>query len=125
LINNNKIIVILPAYNAANTLEKTYSEIPFDIVDGVILVDDNSVDETYNISKKIGIKHIIKHSKNEGYGGNQKTCYNMALELGADIIVMLHPDYQYTPKLIHSMCYLITNDIYQIILGSRILGKGL
>ena len=115
---------MLPAYNAENTLEKTYMEIPFDIVDEVILVDDNSIDGTYNKSKNIGIQNVIKHSKNAGYGGNQKTCYNKALELNADIVVMLHPDYQYTPKLIHSMCYLIANDVYPVVLGSRILGKG-
>jgi len=124
LIKEKKVIVVMPAYNAKNTLEKTYNEIPFDIVDEVILVDDNSTDETYNESKRIGIQHIIKHSKNKGYGGNQKTCYNKALELNADIIVMLHPDYQYTPKLIHSMCYLIVNDVYPVVLGSRILGTG-
>jgi glycosyltransferase involved in cell wall biosynthesis len=124
LINDKKIIVVLPAYNAERTLLKTYSEIPFDIVDDVILVDDNSIDNTYVLSQKIGIKHIVKHSYNEGYGGNQKTCYNKAIELGADIIVMLHPDYQYTPMLIHSMCYLIANDVYAVVLGSRILGTG-
>ena len=124
LIRNKKVIVVLPAYNAENTLEKTYNEIPFDIVDEVILVDDNSTDETYNESVKIGIKNVIKHSTNKGYGGNQKTCYNKALELQADIVLMLHPDYQYTPKLIHSMCYLIANDVYPVVLGSRILGSG-
>lgn len=124
MINNNKIIVVLPAYNAGETLEKTYSEIPFDIVDEVVLVDDFSCDKTIEIAKKIGIKHIIPHNENIGYGGNQKTCYNKALELKADIIVMLHPDYQYTPRLIHSMCYLISNKVYKVVLGSRILGKG-
>lgn len=124
MIKDKKIIIILPAYNAEKTLEKTYNEIPFDIVDEVILVDDNSTDKTYELAKRLQIKNIIKHSENKGYGGNQKTCYNKALELGADIIVMLHPDYQYTPKLIHSMCYLIAHDLYDTVLGSRILGKG-
>ncbi|MDP3353258.1 MAG: glycosyltransferase family 2 protein [Flavobacteriaceae bacterium] len=124
MINNKKIIVILPAYNAEKTLENTYNEIPFDIVDEVILVDDNSIDHTLEIAEKIGIKNIIKHQRNLGYGANQKTCYNEALKQNADIIVMLHPDYQYTPKLIHSMCYLIANDVYKVVLGSRILGKG-
>ena len=124
MINNNKIVVVLPAYNAENSLEKTYNEIPFDIVDDVILVDDSSSDNTVEKAQSIGIKHIIKHGKNIGYGGGQKTCYNNALKLNADIVVMLHPDYQYTPKLIHSMCYLIANDVYPVVLGSRILGKG-
>lgn len=124
MIKNKKIIVVLPAYNASKTLLDTYNEIPFDIVDDVILVDDNSTDETIIVAKNIGIKHIIKHEKNLGYGGNQKTCYNKALELEADIIIMLHPDYQYTPKLIHSMSYLIANEVYPVVIGSRILGKG-
>ncbi len=124
MINGKKIVVVLPAYNADKTLEQTYAEIPFDIVDEVILVDDNSKDETYSVAQKLGIQHVIRHEKNLGYGGNQKTCYNKALELGADIVVMLHPDYQYTPKLIHSMTYLIAHDVYPVVIGSRILGKG-
>ena len=124
MINQQKIVVVLPAYNAALTLEKTYNEIPFDIVDEVILTDDDSSDETVEVAKKIGIKHIIKHDRNLGYGANQKSCYNKALELGADIVIMLHPDYQYTPKLIPSMAYIIANDVYPVVLGSRILGKG-
>ena len=124
MINNNRIIVVLPAFNAEKTLEQTYSEIPLDIVDDVILVDDNSSDMTVLVAKKLGINHIIKHKKNIGYGGNQKTCYKKAFELNSGIIVMLHPDYQYTPKLIHSMCFLIANDLYPVVLGSRILGKG-
>ncbi len=124
MINNKRIAVVLPAYNAALTIEKTYNEIPFDIVDEVILTDDKSSDDTVTVGKKLGIQHIIEHEKNRGYGGNQKSCYNKALELNADIIVMLHPDYQYTPKLIQSMCYLIANDVYPVVLGSRILGKG-
>ncbi len=124
MINNKKIVVVLPAYNAEQTLEKTYSEIPFDIVDEVILVDDYSKDNTYNTAKMLGIEHIIRHENNKGYGGNQKTCYDKALSLGADIVIMLHPDYQYTPKLIQSMAYLIANDVYHVVFGSRILGKG-
>jgi len=114
----------MPAYNASETLEKTYNEIPFQLVDDVILVDDHGSDNTYDLAKKMGINHVIRHEYNKGYGGNQKTCYNKALELGADIVVMLHPDYQYTPKLIESMCYLIANGLYPVVLGSRILGKG-
>lgn len=124
MINQKKIIVVLPAYNAGKTLSDTYLEIPFDIVDDVILVDDNSNDNTKEIAKELGINHIIIHKKNLGYGGNQKSCYNKALEIGGDIIIMLHPDYQYTPKLIHSMSYLIANEVYPVVIGSRILGKG-
>ena len=124
MINGKKVFVIMPAYNAAQTLEKTYREIPFDIVDEVILTDDRSSDNTIEVAKKIGIKHIIEHEKNKGYGGNQKTCYLKALELGADIIIMVHPDYQYTPKLIHAMASIIANDLYPVVLASRILGRG-
>jgi len=124
MINNKKIAVVLPAYNAAKTLEVTYNEIPLDIVDVVILTDDKSSDETIEVAKKLGITHIIAHEQNTGYGGNQKSCYNKALELNADIVVMLHPDYQYTPKLLQSMVFLIANNVYQVVLGSRILGKG-
>ncbi|MFH4966454.1 glycosyltransferase family 2 protein [Gaetbulibacter sp. M235] len=124
MIYNKKIVIVLPAFNAEKTLEKTFREIPFEIVDDIILVDDYSTDKTLEVAKKIGINNIIQHQKNKGYGGNQKTCYNKALELNAEIILMLHPDYQYTPKLIHSMCYLIANDVYPVVLGSRILGRG-
>ncbi|MDA9810011.1 glycosyltransferase family 2 protein [Flavobacteriales bacterium] len=124
MINKKKVVVVMPAYNASETLEKTYNEIPFQVVDDVILVDDHGSDNTYDLAKKMGINHVIRHEFNKGYGGNQKTCYNKALELGADIVVMLHPDYQYTPKLIESMCYLIANELYPVVLGSRILGKG-
>ena len=124
MVIGKKIAVVLPAFNAERTLSRTYHEIPLDIVDFVILTDDGSVDNTVMIAEQLKIQHIISHKKNLGYGANQKTCYNKALELGADIIVMLHPDYQYTPKLIHSMCYLIANDLYNIVLGSRILGRG-
>ena len=114
----------MPAYNASQTLEKTYNEIPFPLVDQVILVDDYGQDDTFEIAKKLGVNHVIRHEFNKGYGGNQKTCYDKAISIGADIIVMLHPDYQYTPKLIESMCHLIANDLYPVVLGSRILGKG-
>ncbi len=124
MINGKKIIVVLPAYNAEMTLEQTYQEIPFDIVDEVVLVDDKSRDRTAELARRIGIRHIIIHDQNKGYGGNQKTCYNKALELGGDIVIMLHPDYQYTPRLIHSMAFLIANDVYPVVLGSRILGNG-
>ncbi len=124
MLNNKKIIVVLPAYNAAKTLENTFKEIPFDIVDEVVLVDDSSKDNTVEVGRRIGIKHIIKHDKNKGYGGNQKSCYNKALELGADIVIMLHPDYQYTPLLIPSMAHIIASGLYPVVLGSRILGKG-
>lgn len=124
MLHNRKIIVILPAYNAEKTLQKTVEEIPFHIVDTVILTDDYSQDKTVEIAKKIGIDYVIEHQKNKGYGANQKTCYKKALELEADIIIMLHPDYQYTPKLIPAMCELITNQTFDVVLGSRILSKG-
>lgn len=114
----------MPAYNAALTLKKTYSEIPFDVVDEVVIVDDASKDNTIDVARELGIKHIIKHEKNKGYGGNQKTCYDKALSLGADIVIMLHPDYQYTPKLITAMASIISNDLYPVVLASRILGNG-
>jgi len=114
----------MPAYNAALTLEKTYSEIPLDIIDEVILVDDNSSDQTVKVAEKLGLTEIIVHDKNKGYGGNQKSCYNRALELGADIVIMLHPDYQYTPQLIQPMTHIIASGLYPVVLGSRILGNG-
>ncbi len=124
MIKDKKLVVVLPAYNAEKTLRQTYSEIPFDIVDEVVLVDDASHDDTLKAAKSLGINHAIRHENNKGYGANQKTCYNKSLELGADIIIMVHPDYQYTPQLIHSMAYLIANEVYPVVLGSRILGKG-
>ena len=124
MYNNKKVIVVLPAYNAALTLEKTYREIPFDLVDEVILCDDASKDNTSQLAKSIGIQHVITHEKNKGYGGNQKSLYNKALELGGDIVIMLHPDYQYTPKLIPAMVNIIGDELYPVVLGSRILGKG-
>jgi glycosyltransferase involved in cell wall biosynthesis len=122
MLNGKKIVVCLPAYNAARTLERTYLEIPHEIVDDIVLVDDASEDETVELASRLGIKHVLKHQHNKGYGANQKTCYTKALELGADIIIMLHPDYQYNPKLIPSFAYLLVNNIYQVVLGSRILG---
>lgn len=124
MIYGKKIAVVLPAFNAEKTLRKTYEEIPFDIVDLIILTDDGSCDRTFEIAEELSIRHIIRHPVNKGYGANQKTCYDKALELGADIIVMLHPDYQYTPKLIPAMCHLVASGLYDAVLGSRILGKG-
>ncbi len=124
MYNGKKVIVVLPAYNAALTLEQTYREIPLDLVDEVILCDDASNDNTLEVAKEIGIRHTIRHEKNKGYGGNQKTLYNKALELEGDIIIMLHPDYQYTPKLIPAMVNIIGDELYPVVLGSRILGKG-
>ncbi len=124
MLKNKKICIVLPAYNAEKTLESTYREIPFDIVDEVVLVDDCSSDDTVEVAHRLGIQHILRHEANTGYGGNQKTCYQKALSLGADIIIMLHPDYQYDPRLIEPMCHLIANNVYPVILGSRILGKG-
>jgi len=114
----------MPAYNAEKTLEQTLREVPMDIVDEVILVDDASKDNTFEKAKQLGIQHVIKHEKNKGYGGNQKTCYTKALEIGADIVIMLHPDYQYTPKLLTAMISIIGNDVYPVVFGSRILGGG-
>lgn len=124
MYNGKKVIVVLPAYNAALTLEKTYAEIPFPLVDEVILCDDASRDNTVETARTLGIRHVIVHQKNKGYGGNQKSLYRKALELGGDIVIMLHPDYQYTPKLIPSFVNIIGEDLYQVVLGSRILGKG-
>ncbi len=124
MIDGKKVIVVMPAYNAARTLERTYQEIPLDIVDEVVLTDDSSRDDTIAIAKQLGIRHIMVHEQNKGYGGNQKTCYEKALSLGGDIVIMLHPDYQYTPKLITSMAYIIANEVYPVVFGSRILGKG-
>ncbi|MEO1517764.1 MAG: glycosyltransferase family 2 protein [Bacteroidota bacterium] len=124
MYKGKKVIVVLPAYNAALTLEKTYAEIPMDLVDEVILCDDASSDNTTELARRIGIQHIIIHQKNKGYGGNQKSLYNKSLELGGDIVIMLHPDYQYTPKLIPAMVNIIGDDLYPVVLGSRILGKG-
>ncbi|RYZ54719.1 MAG: glycosyltransferase family 2 protein, partial [Sphingobacteriales bacterium] len=124
MLNGKKIVVVLPAYKAALTLERTFNEIPFDIVDDVVLVDDKSPDDTVGEARRLGISHIVIHEQNKGYGGNQKSCYKKALELGADIVIMLHPDYQYTPKLIHAMSGVIAYDVYPVCFGSRILGNG-
>jgi glycosyltransferase involved in cell wall biosynthesis len=124
MVKGKKIVVVLPAYNAEKTLKRTYDEIPFEIVDDVVLVDDCSKDNTSDVARQIGIRHVIRHEKNKGYGGNQKTCYDKAQELGADIVIMLHPDYQYTPKLIPAMCEVIASGLYPVVFGSRILGKG-
>jgi glycosyltransferase involved in cell wall biosynthesis len=124
MLLGHKIVVVLPAYNAARTLERTYREIPADVVDDVVLVDDRSADDTPAVAKALGIQHVIEHDANRGYGGNQKTCYQTALRLGADVVVMLHPDYQYTPKLIRAMVSALVEDVYDVALGSRILGNG-
>lgn len=124
MYNEKKVIVVLPAYKAEKTLERTLKEIPVDLVDEIILCDDASPDNTVALAKELGIKHIIEHKSNKGYGGNQKSLYNKALELDGDIVIMLHPDYQYTPKLIPSMVNIIGEDLYPVVLGSRILGKG-
>lgn len=123
MLNGKKIIVVLPAYNAENTLRQTYNEIPHEIVDDTILVDDASQDMTAILAKDLNIM-TYKHQNNLGYGANQKTCYLKALQRGADIVIMLHPDYQYTPKLITAMASIIANDLYDVVIGSRILGVG-
>lgn len=124
MIDQKKIVVVMPAYNAEKTLEQTYSEIPFDVVDTVILTDDCSRDDTVAKARELGITEIIVHEKNRGYGANQKSCYDRALAIGADIVIMVHPDYQYTPLLIHSMAYMIAKGVFPVCLASRILGKG-
>ncbi len=124
MYKQKKVVVVLPAYNAEKTLKKTYDEIPFPLVDEVILCDDASSDGTTALAKELGIQHIIQHEKNKGYGGNQKSLYNKALEIGGDIVIMLHPDYQYTPLLIPSIVNIIGEDLFPVVLGSRILGKG-
>ncbi|EJF55139.1 glycosyl transferase [Saprospira grandis DSM 2844] len=124
MYKGQKVVVVLPAYNAAQTLEITYQEIPLDIVDAVILCDDCSRDNTVDVARELGIQHIIRHENNKGYGGNQKSLYNKALEIGGDIVIMLHPDYQYTPKLIPAMVNILGEGLYPAVLGSRILGMG-
>jgi glycosyltransferase involved in cell wall biosynthesis len=123
MVNGKKVVVVMPAYNAEKTLEKTYGEIPFEVVDDVILVDDASRDRTPEIARRMGIRTIV-HEKNLGYGGNQKSCYRAALELGADIVIMVHPDYQYTPRLIPAMASMIAYGEFDTVLASRILGTG-
>lgn len=124
MYKNKKVIVVLPAYNAALTMEKTIAEIPRDLVDEIVFVDDNSTDNSVEVARRLGIQHIIQHTENKGYGGNQKSCYKKALELNGDIVVMLHPDYQYTPQLLPAMISIIGNDLYKVVFASRILGKG-
>lgn len=124
MIRNHKVVVVMPAYNAVRTLEQTLDEIPRDIVDEIVLVDDASQDETAELARSLGIEHVIRHDRNRGYGGNQKTCYRKALDLGADIVIMLHPDYQYSPRLIPAMAELVASGLFPVVLGSRILGGG-
>lgn len=121
MIHGKRVIVVLPAYNAARTLERTYSELPHEIVDEVILVDDASRDETSDLARRLGITTIV-HPRNLGYGGNQKTCYRNALQRGADVVIMVHPDYQYTPALVTAMASMVSLGIYDTVLGSRMLG---
>ena len=123
MLNNKKVVVVLPAYNAARTLRRTVEEIPREIVDEVILTDDASRDNTSDLALELGLI-TIRHDHNRGYGGNQKTCYTAALARGADIVVMLHPDYQYTPKLVSAMASMIAYGEYDAVLASRILGRG-
>jgi glycosyltransferase involved in cell wall biosynthesis len=121
MFHGKKIVVVMPAYNAAQTIERTYREIPLDLVDEVVVTDDASHDETVAIARTLGLRTLV-HPRNRGYGGNQKTCYAEALRLGADVVVMLHPDYQYTPKLIPAMIGMITDGPFDVVLGSRVLG---
>ena len=124
MYKGQKVVVVLPAYNAAQTLPQTYAEIDHDLVDEVILVDDASRDGTSEVARQLGIRHVITHPANRGYGGNQKSCYDKARALGADIVVMLHPDYQYDPRLLPAMVSLIGSGLYPVVFGSRILGGG-
>ncbi|MBI4707224.1 MAG: glycosyltransferase family 2 protein [Candidatus Omnitrophica bacterium] len=123
MIHGKKVVVVMPAYNAEKTLRKTYEEIPLEYIDDIILVDDNSIDRTVQIAKELNIKTFV-HSENKGYGANQKTCYTEALKLGADVVVMIHPDYQYTPKLLVAMASLVAIGQYDVVLGSRVLSEG-
>jgi glycosyltransferase involved in cell wall biosynthesis len=118
------VTVVLPAYNAEITLRRTYAEIPHGVVDRVILVDDHSGDNTVAVAKQLGVEDVIVHESNKGYGANQKTCYRRALELGTDIVVMLHPDYQYSPKLVAAMAAMVASEHYDLVLGSRIISEG-
>jgi len=124
MLHGKKVVVVLPAYHAEKTLVMTYNDIPFDVVDELVLVDDCSADNTVAVARRLGIRNIVVHEKNKGYGGNQKTCYTEALSLGADIVVMVHPDYQYAPKLITAMASMIASGEYDVVLGSRVLGTG-
>jgi len=122
MLHEKKIVVVMPAYRAQKTLEDCYAAIPHDVVDGVLLVDDASDDETFAIAKRLGIK-AHRHPANRGYGANQKTCYSLALADGADIVIMLHPDYQYEPRLITAMAAMVASGVYDVVIGSRILGN--
>jgi glycosyltransferase involved in cell wall biosynthesis len=124
MIKGKKVVVVMPAYNAARTLEQTYRDLPHDLIDDVVLVDDHSRDDTAAIAQRCGIRHIVIHDVNLGYGGNQKSCYTRALECDADIVLMIHPDYQYTPKLAAAMISLVADGVFDCVLGSRILGTG-
>jgi glycosyltransferase involved in cell wall biosynthesis len=124
MIYGKKVVVVMPAYNAERTLKQTYDELPMDVVDEVILVDDRSHDRTAEVARNLGIQHVIVHEQNRGYGGNQKTCYQRALEIGADIVVMVHPDYQYTPLILEAMVFPIARGVFPVMLGARTLGKG-
>ena len=123
MIRGCKVIVVMPAYNASKTLQKTYDELPHEVVDEVIVVDDHSQDDTQEIAHRLSV-HTIRHDRNLGYGGNQKTCYRAALSLGADIVVMVHPDYQYSPRLCGASAWMIASGEYDLVLASRILGRG-
>jgi glycosyltransferase involved in cell wall biosynthesis len=123
MINGARVVVVLPAYNAEQTLERTIAEVPPGVVDAFLLVDDASRDGTVAEAQRLGIPYVV-HEQNRGYGGNQKTCYTEALRLGADIVIMLHPDYQYTPRLIGAMAWLVASGEFDVVLGSRILGRG-
>jgi glycosyltransferase involved in cell wall biosynthesis len=124
MLGDKKIAVVLPAYNAERTLERTYRAIPHHIVDEVILVDDRSTDATPALARELGIRHVHVHGANRGYGANQKTCYRAALDCGADIVVMLHPDYQYEPRLVAALAGMVASDVYGFVMGSRILSSG-
>lgn len=124
MVRDHRVVVVMPAYNAVRTLEQTFAEVPRDVVDEIVLVDDASQDDTAELARSLGIDHVIRHDENRGYGGNQKTCYRKSLELGADIVIMLHPDYQYSPRLIPAMAELVASGLFPVVLGSRILGGG-
>jgi len=124
MINGQKIVVVMPAYNAEQTLEKTYQALPHEVIDHVIVVDDASDDHTEQVARKLDGVHVIRHSSNMGYGANQKTCYRKALELGGDVVVMVHPDYQYEPRLVTAMASMIAQGVYDAVIASRILGTG-
>src|SRR4030067_3622661 len=124
MLHGKKVVVVMPAYHAEKTLVMTYNDIPFDVVDEVVLVDDCSADNTVEVGRKLAVKNMVVHEKNKGYGGNQKTCYTQALKLGADIVVMVPPDYQYAPRLITAMASMIASGEYDCVLASRVLGTG-